>query len=56
MNRQFNPDADTSSWTPMEALSGKMLEWAEGKFAAGEKSGGLVRVVTEGGKTRFEIV
>ncbi|KAI8608777.1 hypothetical protein BC830DRAFT_1174134 [Chytriomyces sp. MP71] len=50
-NRAAMPDADTSSWTPLSELSGKILEWAAD--SAGVKSGTLVRVVTTKGITEF---
>ncbi|KAJ3395124.1 hypothetical protein HDU84_002698 [Entophlyctis sp. JEL0112] len=51
MNRKFMPDADTSSWTPLEDLTAKILAWADKKDSV--PSGSLLRVLTKGGKTDF---
>jgi dihydropteridine reductase len=53
-NRSAMPDADFSSWTPLETLAGKLLAWAEGKDRCA--NGGLVRVVTAKGETKYEVV
>ncbi|KAJ3070648.1 hypothetical protein HDU98_006326 [Podochytrium sp. JEL0797] len=54
MNRKFMPDADTSAWTPLEELSGKVLAWAEGKETVA--SGSLLKVLTKNGKTEYVAV
>ncbi|KAI8610101.1 hypothetical protein BC830DRAFT_1070224 [Chytriomyces sp. MP71] len=51
MNRKFMPDADFSSWTPLNELSYKIVGWAEG--AERVESGSLIRLVTEGGNTNY---
>ncbi|KAJ3115422.1 hypothetical protein HDU96_000658 [Phlyctochytrium bullatum] len=51
MNRKFMPDADFSTWTPLETLSNKFVAWASGKEPV--VSGALYRVVTKEFKTEF---
>ena len=43
MNRKYMGGGDTSSWTPMDHLSGEILEWANGKEF---KNGSLFQVLT----------
>ncbi|TPX71534.1 hypothetical protein SpCBS45565_g01005 [Spizellomyces sp. 'palustris'] len=54
MNRKFMPDADYSTWTPLETVAQKIVGWATGKDVA--DNGGLYKVVTKSGKTDFVIV
>ena len=51
MNRKFMPDADFSTWTPLEFIAGLVRKWAEGKDRP--KSGSLVALVTKGGVTEL---
>ena len=53
MNRQFMPDADHSTWTPMPDMAAKILQWSEDS-AERPPSGALVAVTTSGGITTFE--
>ncbi|KNE60986.1 hypothetical protein AMAG_06750 [Allomyces macrogynus ATCC 38327] len=52
MNRKFMPDADFSSWTPLETVAAQVASWAEDPSAR-PKSGALVEVVTKAGVTAF---
>ncbi|XP_017330363.1 quinoid dihydropteridine reductase a [Ictalurus punctatus] len=49
MNRKFMPDADFSSWTPMEYIAEMFYSWATGSERPA--SGSLIQLVTSGGKT-----
>ncbi|XP_004342976.1 hypothetical protein CAOG_07891 [Capsaspora owczarzaki ATCC 30864] len=51
MNRKFMPDADFSSWTPLDEISSHFLDWTTGKQRP--SNGALVEVVTAGGVTTF---
>ncbi|OMH79234.1 Dihydropteridine reductase [Zancudomyces culisetae] len=51
MNRSAMPGADFSSWTPLEELSNKILDWSSGKLEF--ESGSLVQVITKDSKTSF---
>mgnify|MGYP006131010795 CR=1 FL=1 len=53
-NRDAMPDADFAEWTPPVAIADHVLDWAA-DAALRPASGALVRVVTEGGATRFEV-
>jgi len=49
MNRKFMPDADHSTWTPLEEVARLLEDWTEGR---GRPQGGsLVALVTKGGVT-----
>jgi len=52
MNRKFMPDADKSSWTPLEEVARIMAEWTKGKERL--ESGSLVALITQDGSTRLE--
>ncbi|KAI8825950.1 uncharacterized protein EV422DRAFT_147137 [Fimicolochytrium jonesii] len=52
MNRKFMPDADHSSWTPLDAVAKRVYGWAAGEETP--DNGGLYVVTTKGGKTTFE--
>ncbi|KAF7728663.1 hypothetical protein EC973_005700 [Apophysomyces ossiformis] len=52
MNRKFMPDADHSTWTPLDAVAKQLHDYATG--AAPLTSGKLVQVVTKNGETTFE--
>ncbi|XP_062991605.1 dihydropteridine reductase [Elgaria multicarinata webbii] len=49
MNRKSMPDADFSSWTPLDFIAETFYDWVTGKSRPG--SGSLIQVVTSGGKT-----
>ncbi|KAJ3181782.1 hypothetical protein HDU87_000800 [Geranomyces variabilis] len=51
MNRKFMPDADHSTWTPLDAVAKKIGDWAAGK--ENFTSGGLYEVVTKAGETEW---
>ncbi|XP_041698551.1 dihydropteridine reductase isoform X2 [Coregonus clupeaformis] len=51
MNRQFMPDADFGSWTPLEYISETFFNWATG--ADRPASGSLMQVTTTGGETQI---
>ncbi|KAI8916336.1 hypothetical protein EDD86DRAFT_185720 [Gorgonomyces haynaldii] len=51
MNRKFMPDADFSTWTPMEAIAERLHDWTVGKESV--ESGETYRLVTEKGVTQF---
>ncbi|KAL2915716.1 hypothetical protein HK105_204662 [Polyrhizophydium stewartii] len=51
MNRKFMPDADTSTWTPMDFVANKFLSWADGTEPV--ESGSLLRLVTADHKTEL---
>ncbi|KAJ3090848.1 hypothetical protein HK102_002449 [Quaeritorhiza haematococci] len=50
MNRKFMPDADKSTWTPLDAVADKLVEWATKGDAP---NGALVKLVTKDFKTEF---
>lgn len=50
-NRKFMPNADTSTWTPLETIAQLFLDWAVNANGTNPKSGSLLALVTEGGKT-----
>ncbi|KAK7197118.1 quinonoid dihydropteridine reductase [Novymonas esmeraldas] len=50
-NRGAMPDADRSSWTPLDDVARRIVEWSSGEGRPA--SGSLVRVVTERAQTRF---
>ncbi|KAM6953478.1 quinoid dihydropteridine reductase a [Aplochiton taeniatus] len=49
MNRKFMPDADFSSWTPLEYIAETFFNWATGVDRPA--SGCLVQLLTNAGKT-----
>ncbi|XP_076879077.1 dihydropteridine reductase-like [Brachyhypopomus gauderio] len=49
MNRKFMPNADFSSWTPLEYIAETFHSWATG--SGRPASGSLIQLVTAGGKT-----
>lgn len=51
MNRKFMADADKSSWTPLDVLAKKLVEWATSTDSV--KSGELVEITTANGETKF---
>jgi dihydropteridine reductase len=52
-NRAGMPGADTSSWTPLDELSGTIVRWADTR-AARPASGSLLKVATKGGVSSWE--
>ncbi|MEE6462424.1 hypothetical protein FKM82_001587 [Ascaphus truei] len=48
-NRASMPDADFSSWTPLEFIAETFFNWTTGKDRP--KSGSLIEVITNKGKT-----
>ncbi|RLW09066.1 hypothetical protein DV515_00002910 [Chloebia gouldiae] len=50
-NRKSMPDADFSSWTPLEFIAETFYEWITGKDRP--SSGSLIQVITTGGKTEL---
>jgi len=49
MNRKFNPDADRSTWTPLNEVARILTNWIENKERP--RSGSLVAMFTEKGAT-----
>lgn len=54
MNRKWMAKADKSTWTPLDFVSGLMVQWTEGVDRP--KSGSLVKLVTKDGNTNLEFV
>ncbi|KAJ1965659.1 hypothetical protein GGI12_000606 [Dipsacomyces acuminosporus] len=52
MNRQGMPDADFSSWTPLDAVAELLFKWSSGQSAC--DSGKLYKIITEKAVTRIE--
>uniref|UniRef100_A0A8D2MGB0 Dihydropteridine reductase n=1 Tax=Zonotrichia albicollis TaxID=44394 RepID=A0A8D2MGB0_ZONAL len=50
-NRKSMPDADFSSWTPLDFIAETFYDWITGKDRP--SSGSLIRVITTGGKTEL---
>ncbi|XP_074529441.1 quinoid dihydropteridine reductase a [Halichoeres trimaculatus] len=50
MNRKFMPDADFSSWTPLEFIAETFFNWATGVNRPA--SGSLMQLLTSGGETQ----
>ncbi|KAL1935453.1 hypothetical protein VTP01DRAFT_4593 [Rhizomucor pusillus] len=51
MNRKFMPDADHSTWTPLEAVAKQLWGYVTNEIPL--TNGKLIKVVTENGETRF---
>ncbi|XP_018329354.1 dihydropteridine reductase [Agrilus planipennis] len=51
MNRKWMPEADFSTWTPLEELAEKLFQWSSGENRP--SSGSLVQVLTENSTTEF---
>ncbi|XP_056145874.1 quinoid dihydropteridine reductase a [Lampris incognitus] len=49
MNRKFMPDADFSSWTPLEYIAEMFFSWTN--RAKRPASGSLIQLLTSGGET-----
>jgi len=54
MNRQAMPNADFSSWTPLETIAFQLFAWASNQTTPPHDA--LVNVITENGETTFEIL
>ncbi|KAG2388216.1 hypothetical protein C9374_001066 [Naegleria lovaniensis] len=52
-NRQAMPNADTSSWTPLDHVSSELIKWLESSYTERPPSGSLVKIVTSKGNTDF---
>ncbi|XP_053314281.1 dihydropteridine reductase [Spea bombifrons] len=50
-NRSSMPDADFSSWTPLDFIAETFFKWTTGNERP--KSGSLIQVITEKGKTEL---
>ncbi|XP_076595858.1 quinoid dihydropteridine reductase a [Chaetodon auriga] len=50
MNRKFMPNADFSSWTPLEYIAEMFFNWATGTDRPA--SGSLIQLLTSGGETQ----
>ncbi|KAM7389078.1 hypothetical protein PAMP_023075 [Pampus punctatissimus] len=50
MNRKFMPDADFSSWTPLEYIAELFFNWSTGENRPA--SGSLMQLLTSGGETQ----
>ncbi|XP_070818652.1 quinoid dihydropteridine reductase a [Chaetodon trifascialis] len=50
MNRKFMPNADFSSWTPLEYIAEMFFNWATGTERPA--SGSLIQLLTSGGETQ----
>ncbi|TYZ58125.1 hypothetical protein PybrP1_011679 [[Pythium] brassicae (nom. inval.)] len=55
-NRQFMADADFATWTSVDDIAAKILEWAETPAASRPASGHLFTVLTAGGKSSWKDV
>ncbi|KAL7981858.1 hypothetical protein Chor_000915 [Crotalus horridus] len=53
MNRKSMPDADFSSWTPLDFIAGTFYDWIIGKDRP--DSGSLIEVATTGGKSELSL-
>jgi len=51
-NRQAMPDADTSTWTPLDIVAERLLDWSNGNVDEG-LYGKLIRLRTIAGETSF---
>uniref|UniRef100_A0A2M4AQ48 Dihydropteridine reductase n=1 Tax=Anopheles triannulatus TaxID=58253 RepID=A0A2M4AQ48_9DIPT len=54
MNRKWMPDADTSTWTPLEFLAELFHKWTKGEDRPA--NGSLVKLITKDSKTELVIV
>nr|CAG4708566.1 unnamed protein product [Naegleria fowleri] len=52
-NRQAMPNADTSTWTPLDHVSNELIKWLESSYTERPPSGSLVKIVTTKGNTEF---
>nr|AGU68153.1 6,7-dihydropteridine reductase [Crithidia acanthocephali] len=50
-NRSAMPDADRSSWTPLDDVARQILAWSNG--AGRPENGSLVQIITDGKGTRY---
>jgi len=51
MNRKWMPNADFSTWTPLDFIAETFAKWTEGKDRP--KNGSLIRLVTNDNKTKL---
>jgi len=54
-NRKFMPNADTSTWTPLDTIAQYFLDWATNAQGKNPASGSLIGLVTEGGETTLQV-
>ncbi|XP_057305681.1 dihydropteridine reductase-like isoform X1 [Hydractinia symbiolongicarpus] len=54
MNRKFMPDADQTTWTPLEYVATMFTEWSENINRPA--SGSLLKLITKDGNTALECV
>lgn len=54
MNRKFMPDADHSTWTPLDFVATTLHSWSEQNSDQRPKSGSLVSLFTKDGETKLE--
>lgn len=54
MNRKFMPNADFSSWTPLNFVADLFFKWSTDAEKR-PKSGSLVQLLTENGNTSLNI-
>lgn len=54
-NRRSMPDADRSSWTPLEHVSGQILEWGS-EPSKRPQTGSILKIVTKNSRTEFVLV
>jgi dihydropteridine reductase len=53
-NRASMPEADVSTWTPLDHVAERLYEWADKKDIV--KSGCVYKIVTASGKTEFSAI
>jgi dihydropteridine reductase len=51
-NRAGMPNADFSNWTPCEEVADKLHQWTT--KASAPQNGGLLKITTRGGATKYE--
>ncbi|CAH1783586.1 unnamed protein product [Owenia fusiformis] len=51
MNRKWMPDADQTTWTPLETVAELFYNWSTGVDRP--SSGALIQLITEAGKTSY---
>ncbi|CAL8106271.1 unnamed protein product [Calicophoron daubneyi] len=54
MNRKWMPNADHSTWTPLDTIAKQLADWIEGNSRP--SSGSLIQLITKDGKTEFKPV
>ncbi|TPX45351.1 hypothetical protein SeLEV6574_g03917 [Synchytrium endobioticum] len=53
MNRKFMPNADHSTWIPLQEISDKVVAWARGREQI--TTGSLIRIFAKDNKTTFTV-